>query len=404
MSGPRLLYVCSNGVDEPLVESQVLSYLRRLRPGLTLCHLVTLERHRHSESDAAAIAARLAADGIDWTPLRSQPRLGPLNPVAIVRRGSRLVRRLHERIGFDLCHARSFLPGRIGLGLKRSHRVPLLFDMRGFWALEKRSRGRLRPAAAFRAVQRLETQLHHEADQLVSLTRAGRDALRSRGVATPITVIPCCVDLDRFAAAPPPAVRSDPQSQSQPTGQPLRLVSVGSLGTGYLVEATLSCFAAARRLHSDAGLTLVTREAAASVRRRLDAASIDPAAVRIVACSPAEVAAEIRAAHFGLCMIAPSPAKVASSPTKLAEYLACGRPVLATAECGDVQADLTTHRVGLTVSEHTRDSDGAAVRSMLQLLEQPDLATRCRQTAQTLFSVDTGVERYAEIYAAMGSG
>ena len=383
MSGPRVLYVSGNGVREPLVESQVLAYLRRLRPGLGHVRLVTFERAAISAEERRSLTKSLAADGIEWTPLRSHPKLGPANLPSVIARGTRLVRSLHRRERYDLAHARSFPPAVIAGNLRSSHGVPMLYDLRGFWILEKRAKGSLKNAWLFGKLSSLERSLYERADHLVSLTRAGERRLREWGVSTGVSVIPCCVDVERFAVTPR-------------TGGPLRLISVGSLGPGYLPEAVFGAYRAALRIDEHATLDVVTRDEPDVVLNK--AGDVPTANVRVRALPPSEVPAAIAAADVGLCMIEPSEAKVASSPTKLAEYLACGRPVVASRGCGDVAEDLTRHDVGTLVEPDDRTGDFPAVSRAVKMLSDDGLADRCRAAAVAEFSVDVGVERYRRAY------
>ena len=50
-------------------------------------------------------------------------------------------------------------------------------------------------------------------------------------------------------------------------------------------------------------------------------------------------------------MVEVSEAKIASCPTKLPEYLACGIPVVANVPIGDVQAILAKHRTVVSLAE-----------------------------------------------------
>ena len=98
-------------------------------------------------------------------------------------------------------------------------------------------------------------------------------------------------------------------------------------------------------------------------------------------------------------MIGPSSAKLASSPTKLAEYLACGLPVIANANMiGDVGEILRQHRVGVIADDFSPAGFQAAIAQLKTLLTDPELAARCRQTAIKHFSVDVAVARYAAAY------
>jgi hypothetical protein len=73
-------------------------------------------------------------------------------------------------------------PALVGLSLKRRLGLPLLFDMRGFWADEKLEGGSwpqrnplFRPV--YRFFKRQEAQLLATSDAIVSLTEAGRNEM-----------------------------------------------------------------------------------------------------------------------------------------------------------------------------------------------------------------------------------
>src|SRR4029453_361112 len=117
-----------------------------------------------------------------------------------------------RREAFDIVHCRSYIPARAGLALKERFRTKLLFDMRGFWPDEKVEGGSWNVGntlyrAVYRYFKRLESRLLRGADQIISLTEAGKAQLltRSELAANPaaITVIPCCVDFGHFPLATP---------------------------------------------------------------------------------------------------------------------------------------------------------------------------------------------------------
>ena len=394
MAGERLLYLCSNGIAEPLVESQVLAYLRRLRPTLSHVRLVTLDRTAIPDDEAAAIRDRLAGDGIAWTSLRSHPKLGPINPWLSVRRMGRLARRLHADESYDLCHARSFLCGLAGDRLRRATGVPLINDMRGFWIREKRAKGSLRSRWLFDRLDAREWRLAREANHVVSLTHDAKAEMQATwGVGTPITVIPCNADLDRFATTDVPR---DPAA-------PLRLISVGSLGAGYLPQAVFDAFAAALRIDPNATLDVVTRQPPDSLRAPMTAAGVPTDRVTIRPLPPSDVPAAIAAADVALCMVAPSDAKIASFPVKVPEYLACGKPIVSTTACGDVDAILTGERVGVPIDPNDPSGYEAAIGQAIALAAEPGFAARARRLAEDRFSADVAAQAYRRVYDALGS-
>ena len=62
----RSLYLCYLPLDEPLVETQVLAYLRGLAASGHQVHLVTWETRRRTAHDVRAERARLLATGVRW--------------------------------------------------------------------------------------------------------------------------------------------------------------------------------------------------------------------------------------------------------------------------------------------------------------------------------------------------
>jgi len=388
----EVLYLSYNGIAEPLVESQVLAYLRRLAATGLRFTLLTFERQPIGAEREAALRAALAADGIRWHWLRSRAGWGPLSSLLDVRRGLAAVRALHARHGFRLVHARSFLPALIAQRFKRRSGVPYLNDLRGFWIDEKVYRGRLRgDGAVYRIAKRLEAQVLRDSDYIVSLSERGArelgrfDAWRG-GALPPLATIPTCVDLDRFR----------PAGTKAPT-QPL-FGYVGSLSEEYLPEEIIAWFAAARRRFPDSRLELVTRSAPAPLRAALARHGVPEDCVRLHALAPAQVPAQIPHFDAALSFIRPHFAKLASCPTKVGEYLACGVPVIGNRGIGDLDALLGDGGAGCVLADFAPETRAQSFDHLQRLWQDPALAARCRALAERHFSLAEGCARYAAAY------
>src|SRR6266513_2010611 len=85
----RSLYICYFGLREPLVQTQVLPYLRELVAGGVRMWLLTFEPQRWSAAAAAEWRERLRAEGIEWHMLPYHKR--PTLPATLydVARGAR---------------------------------------------------------------------------------------------------------------------------------------------------------------------------------------------------------------------------------------------------------------------------------------------------------------------------
>ncbi|MFM5948504.1 MAG: hypothetical protein ACKOPM_04630, partial [Novosphingobium sp.] len=116
------------------------------------------------------------------------------------------------------------------------------------------------------------------------------------------------------------------------------------------------------------------------------------------AADHAEVPAQVRRMSAGAAIIKPVYSKLASAPTKLAEYLGCGVPCLGNVGVGDMKLILETEGAGVALREFTPAERSRAVDRMLELASDPATAAHCRAVALRHFSVEDGAEDYRKIY------
>ncbi|MEO8671116.1 MAG: glycosyltransferase [Tahibacter sp.] len=394
-SMPELLYISYNGIDEPLVESQVLNYLRGLVPLGFRFTLLTFERHSPEPAETARIRARLAADGIDWQWLIASRGLGPASTALDILRGSKVARRLAQSRRFGLTHARSFIPALIAYRLKRQRGLPFINDLRGFWVDEKVYRRRMRGNGWLYQIGKwLEARVLRGSDFIVSLTDRGQHALRAFPIwkgycIPPMTTIPTCVDLHRFDASP------RPQKTFFVFGY------VGSLSAEYLPDQIMAYFAAALARFPGSRLHLITRSNAERLRALAREHALPEDSLQIVAVAPDRVAEAIAQFDVGLSFIRPHFSKIASCPTKIGEYLAAGIPVVSNAGIGDLDALLQDSTIGYVLRTFDADSFDASFRHLQTITATTDLSAQCRHVASQQFSLALGIQRYAEVYRSV---
>lgn len=401
------LYVSHTGMSEPLGQSQVLPYLR----GLSRLHgwrfdLVGFEPPDAPEDGLRELTARLAGEGIRYWWSRRSPSHAVGAKVseagqALVRLAVRALARRPR-----IVHARSYLPAAVGLMLARA--VPgakLLFDCRGLLADEYVDAGHWTASSRrFRLVKRVEKTLFARADGVVTLTERLRgwllDSAHLLPGSTPVEVIPCCVDIERYRADP--AARSERRASLQ-AGDRLVVAYSGSLGSWYREPDMARLFAAVRRRRR-ALLLVLTRSSPDVLLAELRRQSVPEEEVRVRAVSPAEMPGFLSAADVGMSLIDSCFSKIASSPTKIAEYLAIGLPVAMNTDIGDGR-DLAG--ASDAVVDVGRLSDEDCERSAAELVAAvaaPGIAQRARRLAEQRFAVDAvGVARYARLYSRLAA-
>ncbi|HEV7763866.1 MAG TPA: glycosyltransferase [Thermoanaerobaculia bacterium] len=394
----RSLYLCYFGVREPLVQTQVLPYLRELVSGGMAVSLLTFE----PDADGAWIAEwreRLRADGIEWHVLQYHRR--PTLPATLYDiaagafRAARIVRQ--ERI--DLLHARSHVGAAIGALVKKVTGTRLLFDVRGFLPEEYVDSGNwMKGGALFRLTKMAERWLFASADGFVVLTDRARETLAPVTANKPVEVIPCCVSAERRLP------RTDRDAVRRELGIFDRnvFVYIGALGGYYLTRETAEFLAVARERDPRVFALVLTQGPTEAMVAELERVGFRAEDFRVMRAEASEVPRYLGAADVALSLIRASYARIPSSPTKFAEYLAAGLPVVSTAGIGDLDTHIEEGRVGVVLRSLDRAAYADALRGIDALRSDPDLATRCREEARRGYDLESvGSVRYRRIYEAV---
>ncbi|WP_300974839.1 glycosyltransferase [Sphingomonas sp. LHG3406-1] len=400
-----ILYLSYDGLTDPLGPSQVLAYLKGLSSLGHRISLITFEKPERSAAEREAMALECRDAGIDWHPqgyTRKPPVLSTLKDLFRMRK---VAIDLHRRTPFDIVHCRSYPPALVGQAVQR-HGARLLFDMRGFWADERVEGGLWKLdnplfATVYRFFKRKEAQLLRTSDHIVSLTEAGRDqilAWRGGDDGPPVTVIPCCTDFEAF-----PPVTSGARSEARALLSIPDEVTVaaylGSIGTWYMLDEMLDCFAVQLERDPGAVLLFVTRDAPGPIIGAARKRGISEESLRIRPASRQEVPAFLAAADYGLFFIRPTFSKQASSPVKLGELLALELPVLTNAGVGDMDRIMGEVGAGVSIVEMDRDGYARGLDALSAL--RPDME-RWREARAHWFDLGEGVRRYDSIYRALG--
>lgn len=390
-----ILYITYDGLLEPLGQSQVLAYLAELAQSHRI-HVLSFEKKadRRDRPAMQAMRERLRRLEIGWTPLAYHKTPSAPATAYDVLAGMTVGLWLAVRNRTTIVHARSYVPALIALPIRRLTGSRFVFDMRGFWA-DERVDGALWPrdGLLYRVTKALEQRFLRASDHVVTLTRAsarelrGFEAMQSNPV--PISVIPTCADLSRFRRG------------SAGTGDGIVFGYVGSVGTWYLFEETLAFFRKLLERRPDARFLVVNRQEHALIRQLTESAGVPADRVEVVAAAHADVPRLIQRMHLGAALIKPAYSKIASAPTKLAEYLGCGVPCIGNAGVGDVEELLEGRRVGVLLRSFGETELRQAVDEALVLLHDPTLPARCAEAARDLFSLEQGVASYHRIYESL---
>lgn len=399
----NVLYISYTGLMDPLGQSQVLQYVLALgRAGHRMTVLSFEKPDALADNDrVAALRGLCEAANVGWYPRawHNKP-VGSLATLYDLIAGQRHAIRLAREVDADVVHCRSYIAGLMGLAVKRATGARYIFDMRGFWPDERVDGGIWsKSSLAYRVFKWVERRLFLGADHVVSLTRSGIqefeafDYLRGRVPAS--SVIPTCTNLEMFSL--PLAGSTSAKEEGFTLGY------VGSVGSWYLFEAVARAVARTFEMRSDARFLVITKGNHDYVRETLSKSGVDLSRVEIRGAAFDEVGAQIGRMDAGVFFIRPAWSKRASCPTRMGEFLACGKPCLTNAGVGDVAEDINETGTGIALPPKglegvVLDDLDNALTKLFEMAADPYMPQRCRAAAETRFSLSGGVAEYAAIY------
>jgi glycosyltransferase involved in cell wall biosynthesis len=402
----RVLYLSYDGMTDPLGQSQVLPYLKGLSSQGYHFTIISFEKEKRFDAGAAEIESICADHDINWHPLRYTKTPPVLSTLKDLSRLKKKIRLLQKQAPFSIVHCRSYITALVGLWMKKKWGVKFIFDMRGFWADERVEGGlwNLKNPLykiIYRYFKKKEKQFLESADYTISLTQKAAVEIQNwnhiESQPIPIKVIPCCVDLDLFDSGKVSASQVKEWKRQNGIEDNATVISyIGSLGTWYLPGEMLKFFKRWLMKDPHAILLFVTQDAANEIFSLAAKAGIDRKSVRVQHADRPQMPLMIATADYSLFFIKPVFSKKASSPTKQAEVMAMGKPVICNSGIGDTDYIINKYNSGILVHEFSNEEYDLAIKKAMSEKFNPE---KIRDGARNFFSLNEGVRRYAEVYA-----
>ena len=392
----KVLYITYDGILEPLGQSQVLNYLEKLSEDHEIT-LMSFEKKQDTKNInyLKKTESRCRKSGIIWVSLIYHKSLFGTFYDIIKGIYKGLILKIRNKI--EIVHARSYLPALISLVLKKTLGSKFIFDMRGLWADEKADSGTWkREGTLYKITKRLETIFLREADKIVSLTEAAVKEIKTFPALDPnrleFEVIRTCTNLSLFK----PSI-SLSNSEKKPS---FTLGYVGSISLWYLFDEVLQFFKILQERVPNSVLHITNRNEHKEIRNFLENYSFTNESIILESVQHDKVAHSMSSMDAGIFFIQTFYSKIASSPTKLGEFLALGLPCVTNSGVGDMTSIIEEKKTGVILSNFSRESLSKGVDNLLALKEDDELSKRCIESSEKYFSLDNGAKQYNKIYSS----
>ena len=388
---PRVIYIIREDVREPLIKSQVISYVSNLKEyyDFTIIDLTKSEYNEDAFNTDSLTFDLLGVRRVSGRFRRRNKTIlsGLFNLIELVQLSLKEAR--YENVA--LLHARSYIPAIAAWVVLRVRAVPFVFDMRALWSEELIVSGKIkRNSIWYRILRKIEGKLLHDASAVVSLTHRAvkylQETYPKELTGQQVTVIPTCTDLQRFK-------RSDKPPSERIYG------CLGTVLSGwFLIDWLAAFFKTVAKEDKEARFEVVTRDDVEKVRAALDIDCELGDRLLIFPSSSECVHDALQKQSTSVMFFTSGISKLGSAPTRLGEALGCGVPVVANEGVGDVADIIRRYNVGVIVKDGSEAAMATALDELAVLRSDPDLPSRCRKAAEEVFSLEAGTEAYRKLY------
>jgi glycosyltransferase involved in cell wall biosynthesis len=395
--GERLdsVYITYWSLLDPLCQSQSLPYLLSLARDGYKVGLITFEqpRWRMTPDESEAKRSELAFQGIEWHPMSYHKRPPVFSTLYDIGVGSLVAARLAKRSHATVVHGRASVSSAIAAMAAKLAGTRLFVDADGPLSQEYVDAGVWKEGSlGHRLTAWGERKSIEMADVVAVLTKHRRAEVSSGTTDAPIHILPCAVDLEQFRPLPNGRERLRRDLGLEGTV----FIYAGKAGGWYDTEGMIAFMASAKEVFQPLTLLVLTREDPAPFAELCQQAKVDLVTRSVV---PAEVPSYLSASDVGLCFRHRFPSQLSCSPIKLAEYLACGLPVVSTSGCGDYDELIETECIGTVIKSDGVEAYLTAARDIERLLAEETIGERCRFAARLSLGLKEVVApRYSEIY------
>jgi glycosyltransferase involved in cell wall biosynthesis len=390
----KVIFLTRNGLLEPLGQSQILSYLIPLSKEFSI-HIISFEKDKDIENkeQLSRIKSSCTENNIDWTPLTYRKTFRSLGIIVGFIELFFKVIRVCKVNKIDCIHARSYYPAFIALLIHQIKKVPFIFDMRALWPDELVEAGRLKESSiSWKIIKTLEKQCLKKAFAVVSLTHAAVEHLDKVHpnflLKDKTSVIPTCANLERFKL-----------KNREFTPNAITISCIGSMLSGWfkidvlkaVVDYMLSNYPSVK-------FEFLTRDNKEDLLSKIDVEHKWVGRIYIDSVLFKDMPTRLTKHDGSVFFFTANTSKLGSAPTRMAELLGTGIPVLTNSGVGDVDKIVLEHKVGELLNSENETDIKIACDNFINLIKKENIAQQCRSTAEALFALDVGVVNYMSIY------
>jgi hypothetical protein len=365
-----LTYITIDSLSEGVGSSQITPLITLLANAGLKISLISYEKS-NPDSD---VTNHFKSIGVEWN-VRDFGQNGLMGGIA------RLNNLRQEVPKTNLIHARSDIPAVSAIA---SQQAPVLWDVRSLWADQKIIIQKSNfNAISYPLYRGLESIAATKSLGMSTLTSAVVPILEQRHKVLPHlrTVVTTAVDLNRFQL-------------SSVLPSKVRALFSGTFNDYYDLDLSRLFM---QEFQKQTPVEIHWARPSESQRSEIGIGESS-----VLVGTQVGMAEMIPNYSFGvsICKLDAGPSLTAAMPTKIGEFLACGRPVVVNKGLGDMDEFLKDYDAGVILDGTPRNLVESASKLSSVLLD-PETPMRCRALAEKHFNMEEGSIKYLDLYSRM---
>ena len=311
-----------------------------------------------------------------------------------------LYRMLRERQ--DIVHCRSYAATILALAMKLVFRdLKVVFDPRGFWPEEGVVTRRWKEGSlTFRVWKQVERYLLRRSDKVIALSEAFAKHIAEITKGANCALIYASADIQKFTDAR--KLRDVMRRELGLEGTTV-FVYNGGLQEWHDPHLLGYVFRAIHQTSENVKLLVLTTYKKTSLEAVFQGAGLNPEDFQIVAAEPHDVPSYLGACDYGIVPlreISESGAMTVVAETmigtKVAEYLACGLPIIVNKHAGGLKSLMEQYRIGTFFDSKNLAGITHNIRHMKE--NYNEYQRQCESVAARYLSLDQAAQSYYRVY------
>lgn len=385
----KIIYISHDGILDPLGQSQILQYLESLTLNYRF-FLITLEKEKNlnNKKNLKLIKEKMSSLNIIWINY-TFVNSGLIKTVTNFYKIFKYLYYLFKKEKIEIVHIRSYLPGFYIIPLKFLYSFKLIFDIRGFLPEEKIDRLKIRYISfKFISLKLIEKILFKFSEEIITLTYHSKKILENKYKLynNKITVIPTCVDINLFKPI-------------KKTNSTITIGYIGNISGAYNILPILKLFKEIIKINSNIILKIYTNEDYKFLINFFHINNISDKNYLIQSVNRNELISIIPYFDVGIFNLNINYSIKASFPTKIAEFLSSGIPIICNNFNNDINDYIIKNDLGLIVNfEEEINNVLNFYNKLIKLKNNNKIKDNCRIFCSKNLSVNIGSNKYKKIY------